>query len=47
MADVHFRVPYGLMSSHRYFGVPESKGKGDQGGDLGEIKLQDRVWSQY
>ena len=24
MADVHFRVTYGLMSSHRYFGVPES-----------------------
>ena len=24
MADVHFRVPYGLMSPHRYFGVPES-----------------------
>ena len=23
-ADVHFRVPYGLMSPHRYFGVPES-----------------------
>ena len=23
MADVHFRVPYGLMSPHRYFGVPE------------------------
>ena len=24
MADVHIRVPYGLMSPHRYFGVPES-----------------------
>ena len=24
MAEVHFRVPYGLMSPHRYFGVPES-----------------------
>ena len=24
MADVPFRVPYGLMSPHRYFGVPES-----------------------
>ena len=24
MADVHFRVPYGLMSPHRYFGVAES-----------------------
>ena len=24
MADVHFRVPHGLMSLHRYFGVPES-----------------------
>ena len=24
MADVHFRVPYWLMSPHRYFGVPES-----------------------
>ena len=30
MADVHFRVPYGLMSPHRYFGVPESQGKGAQ-----------------
>ena len=28
MADVHFRVPYGLESPHRYFGVPESYGKG-------------------
>ena len=34
MADVHFRVPYGLMSQHRYFGVPESKGKGVHRGDL-------------
>ena len=24
MADVHLHVPYGLMSPHRYFGVPES-----------------------
>ena len=24
MADAHFRVPYGLISPHRYFGVPES-----------------------
>ena len=24
MAEVHFLVPYGLMSPHRYFGVPES-----------------------
>ena len=28
MADVHFRVPYGLMVIHIYFGVPESLGKG-------------------
>ena len=32
MADVHFRVPYGLMSPHRYFGVPESWGKWAQRG---------------
>ena len=32
MADVHIRVPYGLMSLHRYFGVPESQGKGAQRG---------------
>ena len=24
MADVHFRVPHGLMSPHKYFGVAES-----------------------
>ena len=28
MADVHFQVPYGLKSPHRYFGVPESLAKG-------------------
>ena len=43
MANVHFRVPYGLMSPHRYFGVPESKGREHTGGDLREIALQDRV----
>ena len=32
MADVHFRIPYGLMSPHRYFGDPESLGKGAQRG---------------
>ena len=32
MGDVNFRVPYGLMSPHRYFGVPESWGKGAQKG---------------
>ena len=32
IADVHFRVPYGPMSPHRYFGVPESKGKWAQKG---------------
>ena len=24
MADVHFRVPHGLMIPHKYLGVPES-----------------------
>ena len=43
MADVHFLVPYGLMSTLRYFGVPESYGKGAQRGDFCEIALQDRV----
>ena len=43
MADVHFRVPYGLMSPHRYFGVPESYGTGAHRGDFCEIALQDRV----
>ena len=43
MANVHFRVPYGLMSPHRYFGVPEFKGREHTGGDLREIALQDRV----
>ena len=52
MADVHFRVPYGLMRPHRYFGVPETQGKwaqggGGGGGDLREIALQERIWSQY
>ena len=27
MADVHFRVPYGLISPHRYFGVPEVRAR--------------------
>ena len=43
MADVHFRVPYGLMSPHRYFGVPESYGKGEQWVDFCEIALKDRI----
>ena len=43
MADVHSRVPYGLMSPHRYFGVPESYGKGAQRRDFCEIALQDWV----
>ena len=43
MADVHFRIPYGLMNQHRYFGVPESKGKGAQRGDFREIALKDQV----
>ena len=47
MADVHFRLPYGLMSLHMYFGVPESEGKGAQRGDLREIALKAQVWSQY
>ena len=47
MADVHLRVPYGLMSQHKYFGVPESKGKEYTGGDLREMAFNDRVWSQY
>ena len=43
MADVHFRVPCGLMSPHRYFGFPELYGREHTGGDLREIALQDRV----
>ena len=43
MADVHFRVPHGLMSQHRYFGVPESSGKGGHRGDIPKVAFQDRV----
>ena len=38
MADVHFRVPYGLRSL---------RAREYTGGDLREIALKNRVWSQY
>ena len=37
MADVHFRVPYGLMNPYMYFGVPESKGKGVHRDDIHKV----------
>ena len=34
MADVNFRVPFGLMNPDIYFGIPQAKGKGVRVGNL-------------